>query len=214
MNIHYTDIAAESETATLDTSNFADVGRVSFMRWFRDCAENGLTVDETPYAHVLKAHGDPIDFNNFNFSESPKLCFPEKVRDLKNRVAIRTFYTDRVSIYNPDSASYTYKGQTTGDCISAIGFDDELAAELHVRNVQEDNLIYPEIYVLKHLQFGVKPESTNKFIRHWQARYEAYKTLIGDEIIHDPRYGANVVYLGRLDIDPSNDIEVVNSISF
>ena len=213
MNIHYTDIAAESETATLDTSSFVDAGRASFMRWFKDCAANGLTITETPMVFILKANGTPIDYDNFNFAESPKLNVVENIRSLKNHVTIRTHYPDRHSTYNEEQDTYTYKGQTArGKTMS--GFSDELAAELHLANVNESSLIYPEIFVNKHFQFGQVAESTNSLISQYQSRYESFKTIIGSEIVDNPRHGVNLIHLGCLNIEPANDIEVINSISF
>lgn len=208
MIINYTDIANESESITFDTSGL-DAGTAAFMTWFQECAEaNGITIRETIYAHMLCANGSPRDYGDFDFSASPTFNLNDKALELENNMCIRAHYTDRHSKYDAESAHYVHKGIETEDCMFFVGLTDSDAAELHVEMSTEDNLIYPEIYIHKPY-----PAST-EWRQLGHRRYEAYKTLIGNPIETDPRYGVNLIHLTKLNITANNKIETVNSVTF
>lgn len=192
MQIHYKDIAAESETVNVPLDGL-DVGTSAFMNWFKEQAAIKTTIinwnEDYKFSQIM---GGPLsenwptvdkNYSEFDFSSAEVINPYDKFNDLSNSLFIHlSDNTDEIfknSNVNTSFASSLQKIDKVQPCLSLF--------HSFVRRLTKD---------------------------YFTDRYNLIKDTLGSDKINDPAYGISLIRIAKLDIDPANAIETIESISF
>lgn len=184
MIINYTDIAAESESVTVSLEGL-DAGTSAFMTWFKEQASIQTTLSDDYGWCGITTTPTEKDYSEFDFSSAEIVNPWESFNDIGNSLFI----------------------SVNKNLHSLIGMYPHEVTSSFASSMQKSDKITPSIFLFHNLPYkDIKSNHLEK--------YNVIKDTLGSDKFNDPAYGISLIRIAKLNIDPGNAIENVESISF
>jgi len=193
MQIHYKDIAAESETVNVPLDGL-DVGTSAFMNWFKEQAAIKTTIINWNGGYkVSSIMGGPLsenwptadkNYSEFDFSSAEVINPYDEFNNMTNILFINL----------SDNTDEIFKNSNVNTSFAS--------------SLQKIDKVQPCLSLFHSFATGIDAKSD------YADRYNLIKDTLGSDKINDPAYGISLIRIAKLDIDPSNAIDTIESISF